>query len=43
MWHGMRLATFEALKKVVDSMKEKGKVPKEVLIIGFSIGDWMST
>jgi hypothetical protein len=43
MWHGMRAATFEAVKKAVDIMKEKGKVPKKVVITGFSMGGGVST
>jgi hypothetical protein len=35
MWHGMHDGVYIALREAVNSMKDKGNVPEEIVITGF--------
>jgi hypothetical protein len=42
MWNGMRVVAFEALKKAVEEMAKQGKLPKRLVVTGFSMGGGVS-
>lgn len=43
MWNGMRDAVFSALGNAVATMRDRGMMPKKLIIAGYSMGGGVST